>query len=52
MDARNIMKHLVSQLGGNGGGRPDFVQGGIENTEDIEIVLASLPDLIVSLTKQ
>ena len=24
MDARNIMKHLVSQLGGNGGGRPDL----------------------------
>ena len=43
------MKHLINQLGGSGGGRPDFVQGGVENTEDLDIALASVADLIVSL---
>ena len=49
IDAREIMKHLINQLGGSGGGRPDFVQGGVENTEDLDIALASVADLIVSL---
>ena len=52
VDAREIMKHLINQLGGSGGGRPDFVQGGIENTDDLDIALASVADLIVSLNKQ
>ena len=32
IDAREIMKHLINQLGGSGGGRPDFAQGGVDNT--------------------
>ena len=52
IDAREIMKHLINQLGGSGGGRPDFVQGGVENTEDLGMALASVADLIVSLTNQ
>ena len=52
IDAREIMKHLINQLGGSGGGRPDFVQGGVENTEDLDMALASVADLIVSLTNQ
>jgi len=52
LDARDIMKHLVSQLGGSGGGRPDFAQGGVENLEDIDIVLSSISDLLLSLAKQ
>ena len=52
VDAREIMKHLINQLGGSGGGRPDFAQGGVENTDDLDIALASVADLIVSLTNQ
>ena len=35
IDAREIMKHLINQLGGSGGGRSDFAQGGVENTNDL-----------------
>ena len=52
IDAREIMKHLVNQLGGSGGGRPDFAQGGADSSEDLEIALDSVADLIVSLTNQ
>ena len=48
IDAREIMKHLINQLGGSGGGRPDFVQGGVENRDNLEIALTSVADLIVS----
>ena len=50
IDARVILENLTNQLGGSGGGRSDFVQGGIENIEDIEIVLSSIPDFILSLS--
>ena len=52
IDAREIMKHLVNQLGGSGGGRPDFAQGGADSSEDLEIALDSVADLVVSLTDQ
>ena len=52
IDARDVMKHLVNQLGGSGGGRPDFAQGGVENSEDIDIALSSLSDLLLSLARQ
>ena len=50
IDAREVMNHLVSLLGGSGGGRSDFAQGGVEKVEDIEIVLASLSEFLVSLS--
>ena len=49
IDARDVMNHLVNLLGGSGGGRSDFAQGGIEKVEDIEMALASLSDFLVSL---
>ena len=49
IDARKVMDHMVNLLGGSGGGRSDFSQGGIENIEDIEIGLASLSEFLVSL---
>ena len=52
IDAREIMKHLINQLGGSGGGRPDFAQGGVENINDLDIALTSVADLIVSLNNQ
>ena len=51
IDAREIMQHLVNQLGGSGGGRADFAQGGADTSEDLEIALASVIDLVVSLTE-
>ena len=52
IDARDIMQHLVNQLGGSGGGRPDFAQGGADSSDDLEIALDSVADLVVSLTNQ
>ena len=49
VDAREVMNHMVNLLGGSGGGRSDFSQGGIENVEDIDIALASLSEFLVSL---
>ena len=49
IDARDVMNHLVNLLGGSGGGRSDFAQGGIEKLDDIEIALASLSEFLVSL---
>ena len=49
VDARKVMNHMVNLLGGSGGGRSDFSQGGIENVEDIGIALASLSEFLVSL---
>ena len=50
IDAREVMDYLVNLLGGSGGGRSDFAQGGVEKVEDIEIVLASLSEFLVSLS--
>tara|TARA_B110000014_G_scaffold264187_1_gene263928 strand:- start:29723 stop:32545 length:2823 start_codon:yes stop_codon:yes gene_type:complete len=50
IDARDIIKHLVLQLGGSGGGRQDLAQGGIENIDNIDIALASIKDLLRNLT--
>ena len=48
LDATLIMGHITSQLGGSGGGRKDFAQGGIEKEEDIDFVLSSLREFILS----
>ena len=49
IDARDVMNHLVNLLGGSGGGRSDFAQGGVEKVDDIEIAWASLSEFLVSL---
>ena len=50
VDARKVMDYMTNFLGGSGGGRSDFSQGGIENDKDIDIALASLSEFLVSLT--
>ena len=50
IDVRDIMKHLVFQLGGSGGGREDLAQGGINNLAEIDVALASVADLLRNLT--
>ncbi len=48
LDARLIMDYITNQLGGSGGGRKDFAQGGADNEEDIDFVLSSLEEFITS----
>ena len=48
----DMSQATVLQLGGSGGGRPDFAQGGVENLEDVDIALSSVPELLLSLAKQ
>ena len=50
VDCRKVINYLVNQLGGSGGGRADFSQGGVESLEDINLVLSSLPEFILSLS--
>jgi len=34
--AGNLLKHLSKDLGGKGGGRPDFAQGAYQNFDQLE----------------
>ena len=40
--AGDIIKHLATELGGKGGGKPDLAQGGAPLNEKLEPVMASL----------
>tara|TARA_Y100001970_G_scaffold158998_1_gene194396 strand:+ start:13668 stop:16271 length:2604 start_codon:yes stop_codon:yes gene_type:complete len=42
IDAREIMDLLVAQLGGSGGGRKDFVQGVLDQLEDLDTAIISI----------
>jgi alanyl-tRNA synthetase len=40
VNAGNILKNLTTSLGGKGGGRPDFAQGGINTVDRLNAALA------------
>lgn len=41
--AGDIIRHLATELGGKGGGKPDYAQGGAPNSDKLEAVMAQLP---------
>ncbi|MDQ8951811.1 alanine--tRNA ligase [Acinetobacter rudis] len=41
--AGDIIKHLATELGGKGGGKPDLAQGGAPLNEKFDAVMANLP---------
>ena len=41
--AGDLLKMVAEQLGGKGGGRPDFAQGGGSQPENLKAALASIP---------
>ena len=43
LKAGDIIKHLATELGGKGGGKPDLAQGGAPLNEKFEHVIAALP---------
>ncbi|MBJ9984849.1 alanine--tRNA ligase [Acinetobacter sp. S40] len=43
LKAGDIIKHLSTELGGKGGGKPDLAQGGAPLNEKFEQVMAALP---------
>ena len=50
VDCRKVIDFIINQLGGSGGGRADFSQGGVESLEDVDLALSSLPEFILSLS--
>ena len=50
LSAKEVVSELLSQINGNGGGRPDFAQGAGE-TDNIKDFVTSIPNSVKSLAK-
>jgi len=44
--ANDLARSVAAQIGGSGGGREDFAQGGGQSKSQLEEVLKKIPDLI------
>ena len=49
--AGDVIKPVAEQVGGKGGGRPDFAQAGGSNPEALDAALASVPDWVSTQLK-
>jgi alanyl-tRNA synthetase len=49
--AGDLIKPLAEQVGGKGGGRPDFAEAGGSNPEALDAALASVPDWVSAQLK-
>ena len=49
VDAREIARAVGKHLGGGGGGRPDMGMSGGGLTDSINMALADIPDVLMSL---
>ena len=45
-DASKLIKEIAAQLGGSGGGRPDFAQAGIKKAENFDSAFTKLKSII------
>ena len=41
--AGDIIRHLAGELGGKGGGKPDYAQGGAPKSDSAKAVIDALP---------
>jgi alanyl-tRNA synthetase len=48
LKAGDLLAHVAGQIGGKGGGRPDLAQGGGEDSPQLAVALAGVPDWIRS----
>ncbi len=46
--AGDIIRHLATELGGKGGGKPDYAQGGAPKSDKLDSVLAALKDKLTA----
>jgi alanyl-tRNA synthetase len=46
IDAGKLAKAVAAELGGSGGGRPDFAQGGGQGKDKLQAVVEKIPSLL------
>lgn len=51
LKASDLLKHVAAQVGGRGGGRADFAQGGGDQPEHLQQALASVPEWVLTKIK-
>ena len=47
--AGNLIKEFCTEMGGKGGGRPDFARGGAPSSPSLSVGLSKLPDFLAQL---
>jgi len=52
LKAGDIVKEIASQIGGEGGGRPNLAFGGAKETDKLQEVLAHLPETVAKFLKK